>query len=183
LDARCRARLRWTAHWSNVDFTDKIEFSYNLLFSDPEVAFTLPSIIERDAEGNAIKAFARYINLSEKVSEILTTELEYFISDDYNAVLACEPGEAGMTGFECPRDPWMDMLTGEAGSLGLLRGGESISICWPSDSPDVIVRSIVIGDELWTLGFKGWGAFDGQSPARLHVNDLRTLARLAALEL
>ncbi|MYH42970.1 MAG: hypothetical protein F4131_04625 [Acidimicrobiaceae bacterium] len=115
--------------------------------------------------------------------EDFRTELEYFISDDYNAVLACEPGEAGMTGFECPRDSWMDMLTEEAESLGLLRGEESVSICWPSDSPDVIVRSIVISDELWTLGFKGWGSFDGQSPARLHVNDLQTLARLAALEL
>ena len=72
----------------------------------------------------------------------------------------------------------------EAESLGLLRGDESISICWPSDSPNVIVRSIVISDELWTLGFKGWGSFDGQAPpARLHVNDLQTLARLAALEL
>jgi len=115
--------------------------------------------------------------------EDFRTELEYFISDDYNAVLACEPGEAGMTGFECPRDSWMDMLTDEAESLRLLRGEESISICWPSDSPNVIVRSIVISDELWTLGFKGWGSFDGQAPARLHVNDLQTLARLAALEL
>ena len=77
--------LLWTAHWSNVDFTDKIEFSYNLLFSDPEVAFTLPSIIERDADGNAIKAFARYINLSEKVSEILTTELEYSFANGLGA--------------------------------------------------------------------------------------------------
>lgn len=77
--------LLWTAHWSNVDFTDKIEFSYNLLFSDPEVAFTLPSIIERDADGNAIKAFARYINLSEKVSEIVTTELEYSFVNDLGA--------------------------------------------------------------------------------------------------
>ena len=69
--------LQWTVHWSKVDFTDKIEYSYNLLFQDPEVAFTLPAIIERDAAGNAVKAFARQINLSEKISEILTTELEY----------------------------------------------------------------------------------------------------------
>jgi len=109
-----------------------------------------------------------------------TTELEYEISYDYAAVLACEPGEAGMTGFECYTQPF---FVDEAESLGLIRGEESISICWPSDSPNVIVRSIVISDELWTLGFKGWGSFDGQSPARLHVNDLETLVRLAALEL
>lgn len=69
-------------HWSNVDFTDKIEYSYNLLFSVPEVAFRLPQIIERDADGNAIKAFARYINLSEKVSEIINIDLQYSFAND-----------------------------------------------------------------------------------------------------
>ncbi|MCY4424186.1 MAG: beta-propeller domain-containing protein [Acidimicrobiaceae bacterium] len=112
--------------------------------------------------------------------EDFSTELEYMIFDEYGAVLACEPGEAGMTGFECYDEPW---FVDEAERLDLILGDESISICWPSDQPDVISRSIVIGDDLWTLGFEGWGGFDGSSKARLHVNDLRTLERLAALEL
>ena len=119
-------------------------------------------------------------DLSTTDMDDFTTELEYMIFDDYNAVLACEPGEAGMTGFECYDESFFDS---EAESLGLLLGDESISLCWTSDQPNVIVRSIVIGEDLWTLGFTGWGRFDGSSKARLHVNDLQTLERLAALEL
>ena len=119
-------------------------------------------------------------DVSTTETEDFSTELEYMILNDYGEVLACEPGEAGMSGFECYHEPF---LVDEAERLGLLRGDESISICWPSDQPNVIARSIVIGDDLWTLGFKGWDRFDGASKTRLHANDLQTLERLAALEL
>ena len=109
-----------------------------------------------------------------------TTELEYMITDSYTAVLACEPTESGMTGFECSVQPW---ITEEAVELDLVRGAEAISFCWPNEGPNKIVRSIVIRDELWTLGFKGWGSFDGRSPARLHVHDLQTLERLGDVPL
>ncbi len=112
--------------------------------------------------------------------EDIDSEIEYMIVESYNAVLACEPEESGITGFECYEESFLD---DEAETLGLLRSDESISICWPSDAPDAIVRSVVIGDDLWTLGFKGWGGFDGSSKARLHANDLQTLQRLVALEL
>ena len=137
-------------------------------------------VIEGEEPGRTDCRRLTEADLSTADMDDFTTEIEYMISDDAHAVLACEPGEAGITGFECYHFGYHDE---EADSLGLLRDGESVSLCWPSDQPDVIVRSIVIGDDLWTLGFKGWGGFDGSSPARLHANDLQTLQRLAALEL
>ena len=113
-----------------------------------------------------------------------STEIEYLISDDYGAVLVCEAGEEGMTGFICETETWSGLLD-EALGLGIeVASDETINLCWLDNQPNVIARSIVISDELWTLGFQGRGNFyDAQRRSRLHVNDLFTLERLAALEL
>ena len=108
--------------------------------------------------------------------------IESVIVDGSYTVLACELGDAGMTGFECfYHDP---VLTDDARDLDILRGNERISLCRPSYQSNMIMRSIVINDELWTLSFRDhWGQFDVFGPARLHAHDLRTLNRVAALQL
>lgn len=137
--------LHWTVHWSSVDFTDRIEYSYNLLFSEPEIAFTLPEIIERDPEGNAIRAFARFINLSEKVSEILTTELEYSFVNDFGSFR--------------PKLSYTRVLDEH---FTIVPGGESVSrvgTVWGSNEYGLV------GSVEWTAGNYGADVFVRYTPS------------------
>jgi len=72
--------LRWSVDWSRIDFEDKIESSSGLLFNHPEVAFALPDIVQRDANGYITHVDYTYVNIAEKISEILETTVQYAFS-------------------------------------------------------------------------------------------------------
>ena len=102
-----------------------------------------------------------------------------YAAESDGRVIACDPSQAAVSGFHC----WPEQyLRDEAAALGVLRPGEGIFTCWPDYTPQAIVRTMVIGNELWTLGSRGWG-FDYNNRSRLEVNDLLTLERLAGLDL
>ena len=69
--------FQWTLDWSRIDFTDKIDNSSSLLQNYPEIAFRLPEIVERDANGYITQVNMTQLNLAKKVSELLDARLEY----------------------------------------------------------------------------------------------------------
>ena len=137
--------LRWSVHWSRVDFTDKIEYSYSLIFSDPEEIFLLPEFVERDSDGNAIRVFPRQINLSEKISEILTTELEYSFT---SALGAFRPGISYMRTLD-------EFFTVIDGAEPIHRAGT----VWGSNDYELV------GSLSWTAGRYGADLFVRYTPS------------------
>ena len=75
-----RLGFRWTADWSRVDFANRIEGTIGLLFGEPEeqeLALQHPDIVRRDAEGYLTAVNWHLINIANKVSETLDTELHF----------------------------------------------------------------------------------------------------------
>ena len=69
--------LTLSADWSRVDLEDKIHYSGSLLYDYPEIGFTLPFIVERDADGYITNVYSQDINLASKVDDTLILYGEY----------------------------------------------------------------------------------------------------------
>lgn len=80
-----------------------------------------------------------------------------WIAQDGGQIQVCQPGETGASDLLCERWDWL-----QSSELGL---DGDIEVCWPQGpQSDPVVRTLVIGDTLWSLSW-----------SRLQANDLTSL--------
>lgn len=85
-----------------------------------------------------------------------------FMTAEGGQMQDCASGETGATGLFCEKWDWLPMTDEQRNAAGI---DGTLEFCWP-DGPgqDPVVRTIVIGDTLWSLSW-----------SRLQANDLGSL--------
>jgi len=119
----------------------------------------------------------------EQMDSSLTeaSELWWMVSDEGVMVVTCDPDdEPAVAGYDCYEEQWARQ---EAEAAGLsIRDDERLLVCWQGYQMPAIGRTMVIDrDELWSVSGR-WGV-SSSDPARVQVNDLAGLNRLAAVDI
>jgi len=97
--------------------------------------------------------FEQFENSNDEFAELFYIAMEMEFSN--GQIQVCADGETGASGLHCERWDWIDTAELDLGGV--------LEFCWPDEGEDPIMRTIVIGDTLWSL-----------SRSRLQANDLAT---------
>ena len=166
-----RAFLWWepaqVAVFGLVDWDDRWAVSVVLQVADG-------SITEIGRIKNTGSTECRRLDSSPPVGR-LKEFLNYYQPNPRPDLIACEPDEnPAMVGFDC--EPAKQRTQGDAKAYGVVVRGEALVGC-QFGRPDIIVRSLVIGDELWTFSYRGGDVYGAVT------DDLATLEQTALIKL
>lgn len=69
--------LRWAVDWASVDYTNRIVSNNRYVYDHPEVVYNSPQTAIRNERGDLESVQIRLINLADKYSSLVTSQLEY----------------------------------------------------------------------------------------------------------
>ncbi len=164
--------------WGNGggdEFTDGFFGAVALTIADGTITEeSRISHIDDEATGQTDCRRLTSADLAEDASR--DNELWYILNEegDNSVMLACTADQrGGYSGYSCERIPAGELDNWFGPVEGLELGdADRIEMCWLDSYQDSITRSLVIGDNLWTV-----------SQSTLQANDLETFEKVSAITL